>query len=171
MRRAGLVAIRWDEVGDLAIHRTAAKRSRRKRYRVTTPRLPELDILLETLRGRPRKERVETVLINSFGKPWTGDGPNPSFHDARRRANGGGGIWHVERDLVSGEETPKQEWLQDLRGTFATPIMAYPSASLTNREVADIMGWSPEQVHQIGKRYVDDSAIVVSITRRLAGYL
>ena len=171
MRRADLVAIRWDEVGDLAIHRTAAKRSRRKRYRVTIPRLPELDALLETLRERPRKAGVETVLVNSYGKPWTGDGLNSSFHDARRRANDGRGIWHVERDPMSGEEIRTQKRLHDLRGTFATSIMAHPSANLTNREVADIMGWSPEQVDQIRKRYVDDSAIVVSITRRLAGDL
>lgn len=171
LRRADLVAIRWDEVGDLAIHRTAAKRSRRKRYRVTIPRLPELDTLLEALRGRPRQAGVETVLVNSFGKPWTGDGLASSFHDARRKANNGSGIWHVERDPVSGEETRTQKRLHDLRGTFATRIMAHPSANLTNREVADIMGWSPEQVDQIRKRYVDDSAIVVSITRRLAGGL
>ena len=171
MRRADLVAIRWEEVDDLAIHRTAAKRSRRKRYRVTIPRLPELHTLLETLRGRPRQAGVETVLVNSFGKPWTGDGLASSFHDARRRANNGEGIWHIERDPVSGEETKQQKRLHDLRGTFATRIMAHPSANLTNREVADIMGWSPEQVDQIRKRYVDDSAIVVSITRRLAGGL
>lgn len=171
LRRADLVSLRWDEIGDVAIHRTAAKRSRRKRYRVTIPRLPELNALLETLQQRPRKEGTETVLVNSFGKPGSGDGLNSSFHDARRKANGGQGIWHVERDPVSGEETRTQKRLHDMRGTFATRIMAHPSAKLTNREVADIMGWSPEQVDQIRKRYVDDSAIVVSITRRLAGDL
>jgi integrase len=169
MRRADLVAVRWDEVGDLAIHRTAAKRSRRKRYRVTIPRLPELDTLLEALRGRPRKTGVETVLVNGYGKSWTGDGLNSSFHDARGRANEGEGIWHIERDPSTGEDRRTQKRLHDLRGTFATRIIAHPSANLTNREVADIMGWSPEQVDQIRKRYVDDTAIVVELARRLAG--
>lgn len=169
MRRADLVALRWDEVGDLAIHRTAAKRSRRKRYRVTIPRLPELNTLLDALRERPKKDGVETVLVNSFGKPWTGDGLNSSFHDARGRANNGKGIWYVERDPSTGEERRTQKRLHDLRGTFVTRIIAHPTASLTNREVADIMGWSPEQVDQIRKRYVDDTAIVVELARRLAG--
>ena len=168
MRRADLVSLRWAEVGDLAIHRTATKRSRRKRYTVTIPRLPELDTLLETLRGRPRRAGTETVLVNSLGKSWTGDGLNSSFHDARRKANDGEGIWYVEHDPISGEETRKQKRLHDLRGTFATRIIAHPKANLNNREVADIMGWSPEQVDQIRKRYVDDTAIVVELTRRLA---
>ena len=171
LRRADLVALRWDEVNDLAIHRTAAKRSRRKRFRVTIPRLPQLDDLLTTLRERERKPGVETVLVNSFGKSWTGDGLNSSFHDARKKANRGNGIWHRDRDPVTGEEHRTQKRLHDMRGTFATRIMAHPKAKLTNREVADIMGWSPEQVEQIRKRYVDDTAIVVSITRRLAGDL
>lgn len=39
LRRADLVALRWDEVGDLAIRRVAAKRSRGKRYTVSVPRV------------------------------------------------------------------------------------------------------------------------------------
>lgn len=169
LRRADLVALRWDEVGDLAIHRTAAKRSRGKRYTVSLPRLPELDLLLDTLRVRPRKPNVETVLVNSFGKPWTGDGLASSFHDARRRANDGAGIWHSERDPITGEERRTPKRLHDLRGTFATRIMTQSKANLTNSEVAGIMGWSVEQVDQIRKRYVDDKAIVVELTRRLSG--
>ncbi len=171
LRRADLVALRWDEVGDLSIKRTASKRSRGKRYTVSVPRLPELDTLLEALRGRFRKPSVETVLVNSFGKSWSGDGLASSFHDARKRANDGAGIWHVERDPLTGEEKCTQKRLHDLRGTYATHIMAHSQAALTNNEVASLMGWSPEQVDQIRKRYVDDSAIVVDLTRRLAGGL
>ncbi|RPF70961.1 hypothetical protein EG799_04510 [Aurantiacibacter spongiae] len=169
LRRADLVALRWHEINDLAIQRTASKRSRRKRYRVTIPRLPELDGLLNDLRQRPRREGVETVLVTSQGKAWTGDGLNSSFHEARKKANGGTGIWHTERDPVTGEERRTQKRLHDLRGTFATKIMTHPTAMLSNREIADLMGWSPEQVDEIRKRYVDDSAIVVSISRRLQG--
>lgn len=167
LRRADLVALRWDEVGDLAIHRTAAKRSRGKRYTVSLPRLPELDLLLDALRERPRRPNVETVLVNSFGKPWTGDGLASTFHDARKRANDGAGIWHSERDPITGEEKRTEKRLHDLRGTYATRIMTQAEEILTNAEVADRMGWSPQQVDQIRKKYVDDRAIVSDLTRRL----
>jgi integrase len=167
LRRADLVALRWDEVGDLDIHRTAAKRSRRKRYTVSLPRLPELNKLLDALRERPRKPNVETVLVNSFGKSWTGDGLASSFHDARQRANDGAGIWHTERDPITGEEKRTPKRLHDLRGTFATRIMTQSEEILTNTEVAERMGWSPQQVDQIRKKYVDDRAIVRDLTRRL----
>lgn len=169
LRRADLVALRWDEVGDVGIRRTAAKRSRGKRFTVSLPRLQELDQLLDALRERPRRPNVETVLVNSFGKSWTGDGLNSSFHDARKRANNGAGIWHTERDPITGEERRIQKRLHDLRGTFATRIVAHANANLTNNEVAERMGWSPQHVDQIRKKYVDDRAIVSDLTRRLRG--
>lgn len=169
LRRADLVALRWDEVGDLAITRTTAKRSRGRRYRVRMPRLPALDALLDQLRSRPRKEGVDTVLVNSYGKAWTGDGLASSFSDARRKANGDTGIWHVERDPVTGEEERIAKRLHDLRGTFATHLMTHPTARLTDREIADLLGWSETQVADIRKRYVDDSAIVVALAKRLSG--
>jgi integrase len=171
MRRADLVALRWDEVDDFMINRLAAKRSRGKRYTVEIPRLPKLNDLLESLRGRPRKAGVDTVLVNSRGRSWTGDGLDSSFHDARKRANGRTGIWHVERDPITGKEKSVKKRLHDFRGTFATYLMTHPTANLNNKEIANLMGWSPEQVDQIRKRYVDNSAIVVSIGRRLAGGL
>ncbi|MCJ2180823.1 tyrosine-type recombinase/integrase [Novosphingobium album (ex Hu et al. 2023)] len=171
LRRADLVTLRWDEVGDLAITRMTAKKSRGKRYRVSLPRLPELDALLVDLKSRPRKEGVETVLVNQHGNSWakSGDGLNSSFDDARAKANDGAGIYYVERDPVTGEEIRLAKRLHDLRGTFATRLMTHPTARLTDREIADLMGWSEEQVGEIRKRYVDDAAIVVALGRRLSG--
>lgn len=171
LRRQDLVTLRWDEIGDLAITRMTAKKSRGKRYRVSLPRLPELDALLAELKTRPRKEGVETVLVNMHGRSWaaSGDGLNSSFDDARGKANGGKGIFHVERDPVTGEETKIAKRLHDLRGTFATRLMTHPTARLTDKEIADLMGWSEEQVGEIRKRYVDDAAIVVALGRRLSG--
>lgn len=169
LRRADLVALRWDEVGDIAIHRVASKRSRGKRFRVTIPRLPALDNLLSTLRTRKRCEGVETVLVNGRGTSWTGDGLASSFHEARKRANNGSGIWHIERDPADGSEDKTQKRLHDLRGTFATRIMTHPTARLSNKEIANLMGWSEDQVDEIRKRYVDERAIVVSIGHRLRG--
>jgi integrase len=168
LRRADLVALRWDEVGDFAISRTAAKRSRGKRYRVTIPRLPALDKLLEDLRARPRKAGVETVLVNSYGKAWTGDGLGTSFHEARAKANNGAGIHHEERDPVTGEIAKLAKRLHDFRGTFVTHLMTHPTAKLTDKEIADLLGWDEKQINEIRKRYVDGAAIVVAIGRRLA---
>ncbi|MGD9664691.1 MAG: tyrosine-type recombinase/integrase, partial [Novosphingobium sp.] len=167
LRRADLVALLWDEVGDLAIQRIASKRSRGKRFRVTIPRLPQLNAILEELRNRPRAAGVETVLVNSRGKSWTGDGLASSFYDARAKANDGAGIWHVERDPSTGEDVRTAKRLHDLRGTFATRLMTQSGSPLTDREVADVMGWSEQQVGEIRKHYVDDKAIVVALTRRL----
>ena len=47
--------------------------------------------------------------------------------------------------------------------------MTHPTARLSDREIADLVSWSEPQVAEIRKRYVDDSAIVVALTRRLAG--
>lgn len=171
LRRTDLVTLRWDEVGDLAITRTTAKKSRGRRFRVSLPRLPELDALLTELKTRPRKEGVETVLVNMHGKSWskTGDGLNSSFDDARAKANNGEGIYHRERDPVTGEEIKLAKRLHDLRGTFATRLMIHPTARLTDAEIAGLMGWSEQQVGEIRKRYVDDAAIVVALGQRLSG--
>lgn len=167
LRRADLVSLRWTEIEEKVIRRVASKRSRRKRFLVTIPRLPKLDALLEQLRTRPRKVGVETVLVNSHGKSWTGDGLASSFHDARAKANDGQGIWHVERDPLSGEEQRIAKRLHDLRGTFATKLMTAPGKALTDRDIASAMGWSEGQVGEIRKRYVDDRAIVVAMANRL----
>lgn len=167
LRRADLVALRWEEVGEDAIERTAAKRSRRKRFQVTIPRLAQLDGLLEELRTRPRLAGVDTVLVNSRGKSWTGEGLASSFHDARAKANGGQGIWYVGRDPETGEEQKIAKRLHDLRGTFATKLMTAPGEPLTDRDVASIMGWSEAQVGEIRKRYVDGKAMIVAMAQRL----
>lgn len=107
------------------------------------------------------------MLVNSHGKSWTGDGLASSFHDARAKANDGQGIWHVERDPLTGDETRIAKRLHDLRGTFATKLMTAPGKPLTDRDVASAMGWSEQQVSEIRKRYVDDRAIVVAMANRL----
>ncbi len=65
------------------------------------------------------------------------------------------------------QRQPKPPFKSILNGAFSE----IGAANLTNRKVADIMGWSPEQVDQIRKRYVDASAIVVDLTRLRGGGL
>ncbi len=52
----------------------------------------------------------------------------------------------------------------DLRGTAATRFSMVP---LSDDEVADIMGWEPEHVRRIRKRYVDRDSIVSGIIARM----
>ncbi|MBN8845960.1 MAG: tyrosine-type recombinase/integrase [Sphingomonadales bacterium] len=167
-RRADLVALRWDEIGDFAITRRASKRSRGKRYMARAPVTPQLRKLLDDLRTRYRRVGVETVLVNSHGKKWSGDGLNSSFDDAREKANGKTGIWHVERDPDTGEEDRVAKRIHDFRGTFATILLTLPGKRLTDEEVADLMAWDAKNVAEIRKRYVDDAAVVVALGRRIA---
>lgn len=156
LRRADLVSLRWSEVFETYLRKKAAKISRGKRRHATIPRVPALDELLEELKRRFRKPGVDTVLVNSRGVPWSGDGFGTSFNRIRDHAN----IVHVDPD--TGKATAKH--VHDLRGTFCTALI---KAGLSDEETADIMGWSREQVSGIRKTYVDQSAVIVAIGERI----
>jgi integrase len=158
LRRADLVSLTWSQVGDFAIVKKALKRSARKRLFTTMPRIPELDKLLVELRTRPRNEGVETVLVNSRGEPWSGDGFGGSFNRIRDEA----GIIHV--DAETGES--KSKHLHDIRGTFVTKLCL--TTDLSDKEISDIMAWVPERIGNIRRVYVDQSSIVVAIGKRIA---
>lgn len=159
LRRADLIGLSWDEIGSNVIRRVAEKKSRGKRRLVKMPVIPALNDLLKELKTRFRREGVNTVLVTSHGTPWTGNGLSGGFGNAVRDA----GICHVDHD---GRERRKH--LHDIRGTFATQLMTAPGQKFTDQEIADIMGWAPEQVSEIRTHYVDDTAIVVAMGERLA---
>ncbi|MES2175072.1 MAG: site-specific integrase [Pseudomonadota bacterium] len=159
LRRADLIGLTWSEIGDVAITRIARKKSRGKRRRVVMPILPTLQHLLDDLKTRPRKAGVETVLVTSHGTPWSGNGLSGSFGKAIRETD----LHHVDSD---GEKRWKH--LHDIRGTYATKLMTAPGLNLTDKEIGNLMGWSPEQVAEIRSHYVDDAAIVVALGERLA---
>jgi integrase len=159
LRRADLIGLTWDEIGSNAIRRIAEKKSRGKRRLVVMPVIPALGDLLAALKARFRKAGVNTVLVTSHGTPWTGNGLSGGFGSAVRDA----GICHVDHD---GQKRWKH--LHDIRGTFATRLMTAPGLNLTDKEIASIMGWTPEQVSEIRTHYVDDAAIVVALGERLA---
>ena len=121
------------------------------------PRIPELDALLSDLSTRMRGGDTRTLLVNSRGQPWTEGGLTGSFNRIRDAAN----IVHV--DEVTGERRKKH--LHDVRGTFATRLI---EAGLTDREAAQVMGWSPERVSNIRQVYVDQRLVVVALGRRIA---
>jgi integrase len=164
LRRQDLVTLTWVQVGPTTIQKKALKSSRRKRRLVILPKLPALDLLLEELRARPRQPGVETVLVNSFGRAWTGDGFGGSFNRVRDAA----GIAHI--DAETGRIHRKH--LHDLRGTFVSKLILEASQQgkpLTNQEIAELMGWSPDQVDGIRRTYVDQDKIVVAIGERIRG--
>lgn len=156
LRRADLVSLTWDHLGEFCIVKTALKRSAGKRRRAVIPLTDELSAVLEDLRKRPRKEGVDTILVNSRGLPWTGMGFGTSFNRIRNLA----GIVHKEEG-----EKDRTKHLHDVRGTFCTLLLT--ECDLTDKEAADIMAWSPERVGNIRKVYVDQAQVVVAIGKRI----
>jgi integrase len=160
LRREDLVTLTWDEIEDDAIVKRAAKKSRGRRRQAIMPRIAELNDLLDELSRRYRKPGVDTVLVNSFGQPWSGDGFGGSFNRVRDYAD----IVHIDAD--TGERRKKH--IHDLRGTFCTKLIR---AGLRDNEIAELMAWSPQQVAGIRRSYVDQRAVVVAIGKRLRGRL
>lgn len=158
LRREDLARLTWPAVGEFAIVKKAAKKSRGKRRFATMPRIPELNAVLDRLRERTRAEGVDTVLATSAGRPMTLDTLSKEVAKIAKEA----GIVHVDDE--TGER--KRKHLHDVRGTFATRLMT--TTDLTNREVASIMGWSEEEVDRIRRIYVDDTAMNVALGRRIA---
>lgn len=157
LRRADLVTLEWDHIGETAIKKKALKSSRKKRQFVTVPLVLPLRQLLAELRDRTRKPGVNTVLVNSFGEPWSADGFGGSFNRVRDHAQ----IFHV--DPETGEQKAKH--LHDLRGTFCTKLLI--EGGLSDQEAANVMGWSVAQVSSIRRMYVDDLALIGSIAERM----
>lgn len=156
LRRADLVSLTWEHLGDFCIVKTALKKSRGRRRRATIPITDALQELLDELRTRPRKEGVNTVLVSSRGTPWTGMGFGTSFNRVRNLA----GIVHREDG-----EADRKKHLHDVRGTFCTLLLT--ECGLTDSEAADIMGWAPERVSRIRKVYVDQTRVVVALAERI----
>ena len=175
LRRADLVALKWSDIGEFAIQVTAQKKSAGKRRRVRMPIIPGLRELLDELKTRPRKAGVETVLVTTHGTGWTATGLNSSVQTTRSYAReetgkDAKGKPIYKYHLAFTDEDGKAQWkrLHDIRGTFATKLMTIPGARLTDKEIAELMGWSEQQVSEIRRRYVDDAAIVVALGKRLA---
>jgi len=151
LRREDLVKATFAHVGDKVLSMTAAKKSRGKQRRVFIPLIPELRGLIEELRERPRQEGVDTLLVNSYGRSWDDDGFGGSFNRVRDAAN----IRHTDG---------RKKHLHDVRGTFATKLILRGE---TDKDVAEVMGWSPERVGNIRKVYVDQARVVVGIAERM----
>jgi integrase len=157
MRLADLATVTFEECqGSEAIVRKAAKKSRGRRRRAIVPILPQCAEFIEELRTRPRADGVRTLLVNTHGRQWSTRGLGDCFASVRDHA----GIIH----RGEGDEADRPKHLHDLRGTFVTALCR---AGLTDDEIANIVAWSPQNVAEIRRTYVDDAAVVVALSRRI----
>lgn len=155
LRAADLAAVTFAECGEDAIVRKTLKRSRGRRRRAAIPILPPLRALIDELRTRPRGNGVDTLLVNSRGRPWTADSLSHVFSRVARHA----GIVHREPG-----EPDRPKHLHDVRGTFVTHLCR---SGATDEEIARAVAWSEQNVGRIRRVYVDDAQVVVSLARRL----
>lgn len=159
LRRADLVTLTWSHVSDMGIAKRASKRSRGRRHFASIMPTPQLSSLMDELRARPRKEGVDTVLVDQNGEPWSPDRLSKAVAEVRDNLE----IVHIDDE----DGTTRNKHLHDARGTFATRLMTLPDVSFTDQEIAMMMGWSAQQVSQIRHHYVDHRAIVVALAERL----
>lgn len=150
LRRADLIALQWSEIEQFTIKRVTLK-SGRRRKRAIIPVTPDLRTLLNQLKDRKRASNLQTVLVNSRGLSWSGDGFSHSFNEVRDALD----IRHTDG---------RKKHLHDVRGTFATRLV---KLGLSDQEIGDIMGWSAQQVGEIRKIYVDDDTAVQAIINRM----
>ena len=141
LRLGDLLRLCWSHVGDDAIV-IATGKSKHCRQAI----VPLYDALKAVLADIPK--RSTTILANSRSRPWTRDGFGSSFNKAKI----GAGL--EDRDLH----------FHDLRGTAATRFYV---AGLSERVIAEIMGWEEEHVARIIRRYVDRSAATKAIIAQL----
>lgn len=137
LRESDLLSLSWSHIGEDAITLPTGK-SRGRREAI----IPIYDDLRAILARIPK--RSTTVLVSTRGRPWTSSG----FATAYQR------IKLEDRDLH----------FHDLRGTAATKFYI---AGLSIRVIAEILGWSEEQVEKIIRKYVGRTAATRAAIQQL----
>jgi integrase len=141
LRLGDLLRVSWSHVQEDAIVLPTGK-SRGKREAI----IPLYDELRAVLARIPK--RATTILTNQKGRPWKKNGFGTAMNRAKKRAE------LEARDLH----------FHDLRGTAATKFYL---ASVTIREIAEILAWSEEEVERIIRRYVGRNAATKALIQRL----
>jgi integrase len=141
LRLSDLLRLSWSHVGEDAITITTGKSKHRREVII-----PLYDDLRVVLAGIPK--RSTTTLTNSRAKPWKVNGFETGFNRAKIAAG------MNERDLH----------FHDLRGTAATRFYV---AGLSERIIAEIMGWEEEYVAKIIRRYVGRAAATKALIDQL----
>jgi integrase len=141
LRLGDLLRLSWSHVADDAIIITTGKSKYRREAIV-----PLYGALRDILARIPR--RSTAVLTNTRARAWTVSGFTSAFNRAKHAAG------MAERNLH----------FHDLRGTAAT---RFYTAGLSERVIAEILGWREENVARIIRRYVDRAALTKQIVRQL----
>jgi integrase len=143
LRLGDLMRLSWSHVQESegAIIMATGK-SRGKREAI----IPLFDGLSAVLACIPK--RATTILTSSKRRPWTVDGFGSSFNKAKIEAG------MADRDLH----------FHDLRGTAVTRFYI---AGIPERVIAEIVGWSEEQVSKIIRRYVGRAAATRALIRQI----
>jgi integrase len=136
-----LLRLSWAHIGDDAIIITTGKSKHRREVII-----PLYDDLITVLAIIPKRSTI--ILTNSKHRPWSKDGFGSSFNKAK---------------IVAGMKQVDLHF-HDLRGTAAT---RFYTAGLSERVIAEIMGWEEGYVARIIRRYVDRSAATRAIIRQL----
>src|SRR5258708_951388 len=141
LRGGALWRLSWSLVGEDAI--TLATEKSRGRREATIPLYDDLRAVLARI-----PKRATTILTNQRGRPWKPGGFDTAFNRAKIRAG-----MH-ERDLH----------FHDLRGTAVTKFYI---AGLSVRVIAEILGWSEDEVQRIIRRYVARGAATRAAIQQL----
>lgn len=141
LRVSDLIRLSWSHVKDGAIIISTGK-SGHKREAVI-PIYDDLKALLDRI-----PKRSTAILTSSHETPWTANGLGSSFNKAKIDAS------MAERELH----------FHDLRGTAATKFY---TAGLSERVIAEIMGWEEDHVSKIIRRYVDRTAATKAIIKQI----
>jgi integrase len=159
LRRSDLITLCKAEIFEHAIIKMLRKKARRRRH-AAVPTFPTLLQLITELEKLPRRPGVRTLLVNSFGRPWTANYLTRQFGLIRDKAK----IFHFDRD-ANNKQRKRAKHLHDVRGTFATKLMI--EGGFDDREIAEVMGWSLRKVENIRRRYVPHQAFAQAMGKRL----
>lgn len=140
LRLGDLVRLSWTDVGVRAITLTTAKSGHRRV--VTIPITPKVRAVLDEIGAKDEGP----VLLHSRGNAWTKEG----LQTAMQRAKDKAGIANLR--------------FHDLRGTAATHFV---QAGLALSDVATVMGWTPNKVEGIARRYVTSEAVADGMLQRM----
>jgi hypothetical protein len=108
--------------------------------------IPLYDGLRAVLDHIPK--RATTILTSSKRRPWTVDGFGSSFNKAK----------------IDAEMNDRDLHFHDLRGTAVTKFYI---AGIPERVIAEIIGWSEEQVSKIIRKYVGRAAATRALIRQI----
>jgi integrase len=141
LRLSDLLRLSWSHIGEDAI--TIATGKSKGRREAIIPLYHELNAVLASI-----PQSSTTILTSSKRRPWTVDGFGSSFNKTKIDAG------MNDRDLH----------FHDLRGTAATKFY---TAGLSERVIAEIMGWEEDYVGKIIRRYVGRAAATKAIIAQL----